>query len=126
MRVLITGGGGFLGNAVATALLARGDTAIAFDTHFSGDNEAIAEFCSKTYGVTFPVTEKVSIIGPHPHPLFIAMREEYTSDVLPKWNFHKYLFGRDGGLTHHWPSNVEPDDSGFRHEVERNLNAWTM
>lgn len=40
MRVLITGGGGFLGNAVATALLARGDTAIAFDTHFSGDNEA--------------------------------------------------------------------------------------
>jgi len=91
-----------------------------------GDNETIAEFCSKTYGVTFPVTEKISIIGAHPHPLFISMREEYTADVLPRWNFHKYLFGRDGNLIHHWPSNVEPDDSGFRHEIERNLSAWTM
>ena len=90
------------------------------------DEPAIEEFCSSTYGVTFPMTEKQSIIGPHPHPLFLAMREEYTTDILPRWNFFKYLFSREGKFLHHWPSNVEPDDSGFRHEIERNLSSWTM
>lgn len=91
-----------------------------------GDDESVAEFCTSNYGITFPMTEKVSIIGRHPHPLFIALREEYTSEVLPKWNFHKYLFGQDGKLLEHWPSNMEPDHSGFRHFLERNLHAWTM
>lgn len=91
-----------------------------------GDPEQIAEFCTENYGVTFPLTEKQSIIGPSPHRLFIAMREEYTADVLPRWNFHKYLFGREGDLIEHWPSKVEPDDSGFRHEIERNLGSWSL
>jgi len=91
-----------------------------------GDSETIQEFCSSNYGVTFPMTEKQSIVGGHPHPLFTALREEYTADILPRWNFYKYLFGRDGELLHHWPSKVEPDDPGFRHDVERNLASWTM
>lgn len=91
-----------------------------------GDPEQIAKFCTENYAVTFPLTEKQSIIGPSPHRLFIAMREEYTADVLPRWNFHKYLFGREGDLIEHWPSKVEPDDSGFRHEIERNLGSWSL
>lgn len=91
-----------------------------------GDNEEIAEFCSSQYGVTFPITEKQSIIGRGAHPLFIALREEFTSDILPRWNFTKYLFGREGGLLHHWPANVEPDDPGFRHVIEQNLGSWTV
>lgn len=91
-----------------------------------GDEAAIHEFCSDRFGVTFPVTEKQSIVGARPHPLFIAMREQYSSDILPNWNFFKYLFGRDGELVHHWPSKVEPDDPGLRHELERNLGSWTM
>jgi glutathione peroxidase len=87
-----------------------------------GDEESIQEFCSSNYGVTFPMTEKTQIIGPHPHPLFITMREEFTNDILPRWNFHKYLFGRDGEFIKHWPSETEPDESGFRHEIERNLS----
>jgi len=97
-----------------------------FGAQEPADNGTIGEFCSSRFGVTFPVTEKLSIIGKSPHPLFIALREEYTSDILPRWNFHKYLFGRDGGLVHHWPSNAEPDDPGFRHEVERNLASWSL
>jgi glutathione peroxidase len=91
-----------------------------------GDEDAIQAFCSSNYGVTFPMTEKQTIIGARPHPLFIAMREEYTSDILPRWNFYKYLFDREGGLIQHWPSNIEPDEPGFRHELERNLGSWTM
>jgi glutathione peroxidase len=91
-----------------------------------GDEEAIHEFCTGQFGITFPVTEKVSIVGEHPHPLFIAMREQYTADILPKWNFFKYLFDREGGLVAHWPSKVEPDEPGFRHDLERNLGSWTV
>ena len=91
-----------------------------------GTESDIVEFCQGQYGVTFPVTEKQSVIGREAHPLFIALREEYTSDVLPTWNFFKYLFGRDGDLIHYWPSKVEPDDPGFRHEVEKNLGSWSL
>ena len=91
-----------------------------------GSNEQIAEFCSDRFAVSFPLTARPSIIGSNPHPLFVALREQYTSDVLPRWNFHKYLFGRDGELAEHWPSKVEPDDPEFRTGVEKNLGSWTL
>jgi glutathione peroxidase len=91
-----------------------------------GTDEDIETFCTERYGVTFPMTTRQSIIGPSPHPLFIAMREEFTSEILPKWNFFKYLFGRDGNLITHFPSKTEPDEPSFRHVVEQNLGAWTL
>jgi len=97
-----------------------------FGSQEPGDEESINEFCSSRFNVSFPMTEKQVILGLRAHPLFIAMREEYTNDILPRWNFFKYLFGRDGNLIRHWPSNVEPDDPGFRHEVEKNLGSWTL
>jgi glutathione peroxidase len=109
-----------------TGLMVIGMPCNDFGEQEPGDEEAIAEFCTTEFNVTFPMTEKVSIMGRHPHPLFIAMREEYTSEILPRWNFFKYLFGREGNLIKHWPSEVEPDDSGFRHEVERNLGSWNF
>jgi len=97
-----------------------------FGAQEPGDESAIAEFCSGRFGVTFPMTEKYSVIGRDAHPLFKALREQHTADVLPNWNFCKYLFGRDGKLIAHWPSATEPDDSGFRHEIEKNLSAWSL
>ena len=91
-----------------------------------GEDASIAEFCGSRYGVTFPMTEKQTIIGRGAHPLFIALREEYTADVLPRWNFFKYFFGRDGDLLGHWPSKVPPDEPGFRHDLERNLGSWNL
>lgn len=97
-----------------------------FGAQEPGDEEAIQNFCSSRFNVTFPMTEKQVIIGRDAHPLFIAMREEYTSDILPTWNFFKYLFGRDGNLVKHWPSDIDPDEPGFRHDIERNLGSWTL
>lgn len=97
-----------------------------FGAQEPGSNEDIAEFCSSQFAITFPVTERQSIIGLSPHPLFIDMREEYTSEILPRWNFHKYLFNRDGGLIEHFPSKVRPDDLNFINIIERNLGTWTI
>lgn len=91
-----------------------------------GDEETIHEFCTTRYKVTFPMTEKLIINGIGAHPLFTALREEYTRDILPTWNFFKYLFAADGSLLRHWPSNVPPDEPGFRHEIERNLSSWRL
>ena len=97
-----------------------------FGAQEPGDDSMINDFCNSQFGVTFQMTEKLTILGRDAHPLFIAMREEYTSDILPTWNFFKYLFGRDGNLLHHWPSNVQPDDPGFRHLIEKNLGSWSL
>ncbi|MEE8496669.1 MAG: glutathione peroxidase [Xanthomonadales bacterium] len=91
-----------------------------------GDDAAILEFCSSRFAVTFPMSTKQNIISADAHPLFTALGEEYTRDILPRWNFFKYLFGHDGALLHHWPSEVEPDEPGFRHEIERNLSCWRI
>ncbi|MDX1460182.1 MAG: glutathione peroxidase [Xanthomonadales bacterium] len=91
-----------------------------------GDEEEIDAFCRENYGVTFPMTAKYSVIGRSAHPLFIAMVEEYGNDVIPKWNFHKYLFDGKGQLLESWPSAVEPDDPKITHQIERNLHSWIL
>jgi glutathione peroxidase len=97
-----------------------------FGAQEPGSNEQIAEFCSSQYQISFPVTTKQSIIGKNPHRLFVDLLEEFGDDILPRWNFHKYLFGRDGELIEHFPSSTEPDDPGFRNHIERNLGGWTL
>ena len=97
-----------------------------FGTQEPGDETDIHDFCTSRFEVSFPMTVKQSILGKHAHPLFLTMREEFTDDVLPKWNFFKYLFGQDGNLLNFWPSKVEPDEPGFRNEIERNLSAWRL
>jgi glutathione peroxidase len=109
-----------------TGLIVIGIPCNDFGEQEPGSDEEIMEFCSSNYNVTFPMTTKQTIIGAGAHPLFNAMREEYTSEILPKWNFTKYFFGREGSLLHHWPSNVEPDEPGLRHDIERNLSSWSM
>lgn len=86
----------------------------------------ISEFCATNYGVTFPMTAKQTFNGPGAHPMFVDMVEEFTTDVLPRWNFFKYLFSRDGNLVEFWPSDVAPDNLKFRQTVEENLASWRM
>jgi glutathione peroxidase len=91
-----------------------------------GTEAEVKSFCSLNYGVTFPMTAKQTFRGPDAHPMFVAMVEEFTEDVLPRWNFYKYLFGKDGDLIEFWPSDVLPDDSEFRRTIEQNLASWRL
>lgn len=88
------------------------------------DEDAIHEFCSTNYNITFPMTNKQSVTGRNAHPLFVAMREEIGEDAIPRWNFYKYFFDRQGQLKEFWPSAVEPDDPTITHQIERNLQSW--
>jgi glutathione peroxidase len=59
-----------------------------------GDNETIAAFCQKNYGVSFPMFAKLSVKGPDRHPLYASLAE--ATGEQPGWNFHKYLIDRQG------------------------------
>lgn len=77
-----------------------------------GSPEEIATFCSTTYGVTFPLTEKVDVNGPERHPLYAMLTttadsEGEAGDV--KWNFEKFLVSPDGDVVARFRPQVAPD-----------------
>ncbi|MET2995250.1 glutathione peroxidase [Flavobacterium columnare] len=66
-----------------------------------GNNEQIATFCKKNYGVSFPVMEKISVKGADIHPLYLFLTQKKLNGVLDsdvKWNFQKYLIDEKGKL----------------------------
>lgn len=85
------------------------------------DEEEIREFCTLTYGVKFPMFEKVHVVGPQATPLYQAL--EKATGEAPKWNFHKYLVGRDGRVLASYGSRTTPDDPELVAEIERALAA---
>ena len=77
-----------------------------------GSAEEIATFCSTTYGVTFPMTEKVDVNGPDRHPLYrqltaVPDASGEAGDV--QWNFEKFLIGPDGTVVGRFRPGVTPD-----------------
>ena len=77
-----------------------------------GNPEEIATFCSTTYGVTFPLTEKIDVNGENRHPLYdrltpVADAEGASGDI--RWNFEKFLIGRDGEVVARFGPRVTPD-----------------
>ena len=63
-----------------------------------GDNAKIASLCAGKFGVTFPLLSKTSVKGAEAHPLFKQLSEEAGPLGKPRWNFYKYIVGRDGHL----------------------------
>jgi glutathione peroxidase len=78
-----------------------------------GTPEEIVAFCTGTYGVTFPLTEKIEVNGDGRHPLYATLTaaadaDGHTGDI--RWNFEKFLVGRDGAVVARFGPQVEPDD----------------
>ena len=76
-----------------------------------GPGPQIKSFCTKNYGVTFPMMEKISVEGTDVHPLYkwlSTKSENGVSDEAPKWNFSKYLIDENGHLLKFFPSKVDP------------------
>ncbi|WP_033325649.1 glutathione peroxidase [Streptomyces yerevanensis] len=87
-----------------------------------GTSEEIAEFCSATYGVTFPMTEKVEVNGEGRHSLYERLvghadAEGHTGDI--RWNFEKFLIGRDGAVVARFSPQTEPESAEVAAAVEK-------
>jgi glutathione peroxidase len=72
------------------------------------------------YGVSFPMAAKVGVKGAGAHPFYKWAAAERPRDV-PRWNFHKYLIGRDGHLAEVFPESIEPTDTRIRTAIARSL-----
>lgn len=77
-----------------------------------GTAEEIATFCSSTYGVTFPLTEKIDVNGDHRHPLYSALTQVADAEGVDgdiRWNFEKFLIARDGSVVARFHPKTTPD-----------------
>lgn len=109
----------------------RGFTVLAFPSNQflqeKGSNEAIMEFCSTTYGVTFPVFDRIRVNGRHEHPLYSKLKK--TKDTTGKagrvsWNFEKFLL-LPSGETHRFRPRLSPDDPAIIAMIEASLPTGT-
>lgn len=105
---------------------ARGFTVLGFPSNDfmgqePGEEAQIKEFCTLTYGVKFPMFEKVHVKGDEATPLYRELAK--ATGVSPGWNFHKYLIARDGTVVANFPSKVKPDDAALVAAIERELKA---
>ena len=88
-----------------------------------GTSEEIATFCSTTYGVTFPMFEKIDVNGDDQHPLYAELTQVEDADGAAgdvQWNFEKFLVAPDGSVTRFRPG-VEPEDPAIVSAIEANL-----
>jgi glutathione peroxidase len=86
-----------------------------------GSSEEIAEFCSATYGVTFPMSEKIEVNGDDRHQIFTQLVETpnekgETGDV--QWNFEKFLIAADGSVVARFNPGILPDDTQITEQIE--------
>jgi glutathione peroxidase len=84
-----------------------------------GTEQQIAKFCRLTYGVEFPMFEKVHVKGDSADPFYQYLARE--TGEPPRWNFHKYLLDRDGRVIASFPSQVKPDDPRLISRIEELL-----
>jgi glutathione peroxidase len=90
-----------------------------FGAQEPGANKEVANFCQVNFGVTFPMFEKTPVRDVGKNAFFDLLAD--ASGERPKWNFHKYLIGRDGKSVKSFASAVEPDDAKLMAELSKLL-----
>lgn len=105
----------------------RGFTVLGFPSNQFlqelGSAEAIGEYCSATWGVTFPMTEKVRVNGRSTHPLWVELKKTPDADGKAgrvSWNFEKFVVA-PGGVVHRFRPTVQPDDPAVVAAIEAGL-----
>jgi glutathione peroxidase len=85
-----------------------------------GSTAEIMQTAYAEYGVEFPLAGKVAVRGPNTHPFYKWAASERPLDT-PRWNFHKYLIGRDGRIAAVFPTAIEPMDARVIQAIAREL-----
>ena len=93
-----------------------------FGAQEPGSNADIKTFCTSQYQVTFPMFDKLHVLGPDQHPLYVALTGKDSSAPGPvKWNFGKFLIGRDGKLIARFDSKVTPESPELNQAIQAAL-----
>lgn len=82
-----------------------------FGQQDKGSNDEIASFCLRNYGVDFPMMAKIDVNGAQAHPLFVWLKAQapgLLGTQMIKWNFTKFLVGRDGQVLHRYAPKTSP------------------
>jgi glutathione peroxidase len=91
-----------------------------------GTAEEIGTFCSTTYGVTFPMFEKIDVNGENRHPLYAELTEVADADGNAgdiQWNFEKFLVDPNGAVVGRFRPRTEPEDTKITSDIEAILPA---
>ena len=78
-----------------------------------GNNNDIKNFCEAKFGISFPMTEKVSVKGSDAHPFFKWAKQNHGSSAVPKWNFHKIIVDKEGKISDTFSSITNPSSKKF-------------
>jgi glutathione peroxidase len=92
-----------------------------FGSQEPGTAKEIADFCANTYGVKFPMFAKTHVVGDEANPLHAELRK--ATGTRPKWNFYKYVIGRDGKPGNVYSSMTAPEDRDLVEDIEKQLAA---
>jgi len=93
-----------------------------FGSQEPGSNKEIKNFCEAKFGITFPMTEKVSVKGENAHPFYLWAKENHGKSAVPKWNFHKIIIDKNGKVADTFASIVNPSSKKFIKALEKALN----
>lgn len=86
-----------------------------------GSRGEIKQFCESKFGIRFPMTDKYAVTGPNAAPFYRWAAQTLGPDSTPKWNFHKYLVGKDGRLIGYYGSKTTPQSAELKGAVEKAL-----
>ena len=84
-----------------------------------GTNNQIKDFCETTFGISFPMTEKIDVIGANSHPFYKWARKDFGMSAIPKWNFHKIVIGKNGKIEDTFASFTKPTSKKFIRLIEK-------
>jgi len=92
-----------------------------FGAQEPGTEGEIKTFCETRFGVDFPMTGKAHVIGTAAHPFYQWAAAELGEGSTPRWNFHKYLVGKDGSLAGVFGSRTDPEAAEVKAAIEAAL-----
>ena len=84
-----------------------------------GSNDQIKDFCETNFGITFPMTKKINVIGANSHPFYKWAKDDFGISAIPKWNFHTIIIGRNGKLVDTFASFTKPTSKKIIKSIEK-------
>ena len=84
-------------------------------------NADIEDFCEENFNISFPMTEKINVLGNKAHPFYKWAKENYGISAVPKWNFHKIVINKHGKIADTFTSITNPSSKKFINFIENQI-----